>query len=79
VETTFGDDFTFKTIVGYNVNSISSRNIRIRTNNLSIANFYDVSNGTGTPSFVNQEENRNFGAYGDFNLGFKTIYFKFLW
>jgi TonB-linked SusC/RagA family outer membrane protein len=73
---TFGDDFTFKTIVGYNVNSISSRNSLIRANNLSIANFYDVSNGTGTPEvFVNQEENRNFGAYGDFNLGFKNYLF----
>ena len=73
---TFGKNFTFKTILGYNVNSNNSRNSLIRANNLSIKNFYDISNGTGNiVATVNEEMERNFGLYGDLNLGFKNYLF----
>ena len=73
---TFGKDFTFKTILGYNVNSNTNRNSLLRANNLSIVNFYDISNGTGQlEGTVNQEVKRNFGFYGDFNLGYKNYLF----
>lgn len=73
---TFGENFTFKTVLGYNVNSNDFRSSLIRANNLSITNFYDISNGTGNvEASVNQEVKRNFGFFGDFNLGFKKYLF----
>jgi TonB-linked SusC/RagA family outer membrane protein len=72
----FGEDFTFKTVLGYNINSYESRNSVMRANNLSIKDFYDISNGTGSlEGAVNEEVKRNFGAYGDFNLGYKNYLF----
>jgi len=70
------EDFTLKSIVGYNINSYKLRSSYIRANNLSIADWYDISNGTGSlVGSVNEEVKRNFGVYGDVNLGYKNFLF----
>ncbi len=72
----FGDSFNLKAIAGFNINSYYYRGSLIRANNLSIPDFYDISNGTGSlEGTVNQEEKRNFGAYGDLTFGFKNYLF----
>ena len=70
------ENFTLKSILGYNINSYEFRTSTIRANNLSIADWYDISNGTGSlVGTVNEEVKRNFGVYGDINLGYKNFAF----
>ena len=72
----FGESFTLKAIAGFNINSYDYRGSVIRANNLSIADFYDISNGTGSlEGTVNEEKKTNYGAYGDLTFGFKNYLF----
>lgn len=52
---------------------------RIRANNLSIPDFYDISNGTGTPETEEDDsEYINYGFFGDFTVGYgKFLYLNF--
>ncbi len=72
----FFDDFTFKTILGGTVYSTDYRSSNIRANNLSIPNFYDISNGTGSlVGSVDESLKNSYGFFGDFTLGFKNYLF----
>lgn len=66
------DDFSLKAILGAS-NFTSRYNFQsIRANNLSIPGFYDISNGTGNlVGDVDEENERYYGVYGDFTLGYR--------
>jgi len=67
------EDFNLKAIVGTATKASKYRGSFIRANNLSIPDFYDISNGTGELSgWVDEEERRSFGILGDFTLGFRN-------
>lgn len=53
-----------------------SRNSTIRVNNLSIPDFYDVSNGTGQPVInVNESFKRTYGYFADLTFGYNDFLF----
>jgi TonB-linked SusC/RagA family outer membrane protein len=69
-------DFSLKTVLGASTYSFNNRSSRIRANNLSIPDFYDISNGTGIPVVsADGSQNRNYGVYGDLNLGYRNFVF----
>jgi len=69
----FATDFTLKAILGAAVYSYRYRFSEIRANNLSIPDFYDISNGTGQlVGTVNESEKRTFGFFTDLTLGYKN-------
>jgi len=69
-------DFTLKAIVGGSSYSYNYRFSNIKANNLSIPDFYDISNGTGTPeTTADASKNRNFGFFGDLTLGYNNFLF----
>jgi len=70
------DAFSLKAIVGSTVNAYSYRDSEIRANNLSIPDFYDISNGTGSlAGTVNEEMTREYGFFGDLTLGYNNYLF----
>jgi TonB-linked SusC/RagA family outer membrane protein len=69
-------DFTLKTIVGASNYAFKYRDGFIRANNLSIPDFYDISNGTGTPVVrADASQNRNYGVFGDVTFGYMNYVF----
>lgn len=69
-------DFNLNTILGATNTTNESRNSIIRVVNLSIPNFYDVSNGTGQPEInVDESNKRTYGFFADVNLGFRDYLF----
>ncbi|MBI9055838.1 MAG: SusC/RagA family TonB-linked outer membrane protein [Bacteroidales bacterium] len=72
----FFEDFSLKGIIGGTTTSRKTYQNEIRANNLSIPDFYDVSNGTGAPEvMVDELKKRTFGYYGDFTFGYKNYLF----
>ncbi len=74
----FGD-FSLKSILGASNYNYIYRYSKIRAENLSIPDFYDISNGTGTPTVeADASQEVNFGFFGDFTLGFRNyLYLNF--
>lgn len=71
----FGN-FTLKTIVGGTNYNYNYRYSYIRADNLSIPDFYDISNGTGTPTVTADASQKiSFGFFGDFTLGYGNFVF----
>jgi TonB-linked SusC/RagA family outer membrane protein len=67
-------DFDFIGLLGAQTNNLSSRNSLIRANNLSIPDFYDVSNGTGQPEVtVNESNKKTIGYFSDLTFGYKNF------
>ncbi|MCB2194718.1 MAG: SusC/RagA family TonB-linked outer membrane protein [Bacteroidetes bacterium] len=72
----FYDAFTLKAILGGTTESRYFRESTLKANNLSIPDFYDISNGTGSlESDVDAEQKRTFGFFGDFTLGYNNYLF----
>jgi TonB-linked SusC/RagA family outer membrane protein len=72
----FADAFTLKAILGATNLTHTYKDGTLRANNLSIPDFYDISNGTGTPVVSANEENYiNYGFFGDFTLGYNNYLF----
>jgi len=72
----FNEDFNLNAILGATNTTNYTRNSTIRVNNLSIPNFYDVSNGTGQPVInVDESSKRTYGFFADLNFGFKDFLF----
>ena len=72
----FADAFTLKAIVGATVNTYDYRSSLIRANNLSIPDFYDISNGTGSlEGSVNEAATREYGFFGDLTFGYNNYLF----
>ncbi|OUR91386.1 hypothetical protein A9Q87_10520 [Flavobacteriales bacterium 34_180_T64] len=70
------DAFKLNTILGATNTTSETRNSTIRVNNLSIPNFYDVSNGTGQPIInVDETTKRTYGFFADLNLGYEDFLF----
>jgi len=71
--------FSLKTILGASNYNYIYRSSSIRADNLSIPDFYDISNGTGTPTVsADASQEVNFGFFGDFTLGYGDfLYFNF--
>lgn len=66
-----GKSFNMHAILGSASNSTEFRNSSIRANDLSIAGFFDISNGTGTPIVsLNELKKRNYGFFADATLGY---------
>lgn len=66
-------DFTLKAILGATTIAGESRNSSITANNLSIPDFYDISNGTGQlDATVDEWQKRTYGFFGDFTFGYKN-------
>ncbi len=73
---TFSDVFTLKAIIGGTTFIDKSYNTYMRANNLSIPDFYDISNGTGSLiGNLNESEKRTYGFFGDFTLGYNNYLF----
>ncbi len=74
----FGN-FSLKAILGGSNYNYIYRYSQIRADNLSIPDFYDISNGTGTPTVTaDASQEVNFGFFGDFTLGYGDfLYFNF--
>ncbi len=69
-------DFTLKAIAGFNINTNENRASTITANNLSIIDFYDISNGTGSlAGAVNEAVTRGYGVYADLTFGYKNYLF----
>ncbi len=69
-------EFTMKANVGASTYAYDYRSSYIRANNLSIPDFYDISNGTGTPVVqADASQNRNYGVYGDLTFGYNNYLF----
>ena len=75
----FSSDITLQAVAGAVNTTQVSRSSAIAVVNLSIPDFYDVSNGTGQPNVgVNESEKRTYGFFTDLNFGFKEfIYLNF--
>jgi TonB-linked SusC/RagA family outer membrane protein len=73
------DLISFKANLGATNQTQETRFSQIRANNLSIPDFYDVSNGTGTPEVqVDESKYINYGFFGDFTVGYgKFLYLSF--
>ncbi|MDM8003024.1 MAG: SusC/RagA family TonB-linked outer membrane protein, partial [Bacteroidota bacterium] len=71
--------FSLKAILGGSNYNYIYRYSKIRADNLSIPDFYDISNGTGTPTVeADASQEVNFGFFGDFTLGYGDfLYFNF--
>lgn len=70
------NDISLKVIVGGTTYSYQYGASTITANNLSIPDFYDVSNGTGQPVVsASDSQNRNFGVFGDLTLGYGNFVF----
>lgn len=74
----FGN-FSLKAILGGSNYNYIYRSSKIRADNLSIPDFYDISNGTGTPTVeADASQEVNFGFFGDFTLGYNDyLFFNF--
>lgn len=73
---TLSQDFSLKALVGGTVYSYKYTYNRIRANNLSIPNFYDISNGTGSlDCTATTTERTMFGYFGNATLGFRNYLF----
>jgi TonB-linked SusC/RagA family outer membrane protein len=67
-------DFDFIGILGASNSTVSSRSSVIRADNLSIPDFYAVSNGTGQPIInVSEYNKRTYGYFADLTFGFKEM------
>ncbi len=54
------------------------RDSEIRANNLSIPDFYDISNGTGSPiTTVDEKKYINYGFFGDVTAGYNNYLFLY--
>ena len=73
------DMLTLKANVGATNQTQETHDNTVRANNLSIPDFYDVSNGTGTPDVtIDQSKYINYGFFGDITVGYgKFIYLNF--
>ncbi len=72
----FYESFTLKAILGATNLTHNYRDSEIRANNLSIPDFYDISNGTGSPEVTaDAREYINYGFFGDFTLGYNNFVF----
>lgn len=70
------DDITLKTNIGSAVYARSYSETFIRANNLSIPDFYDISNGTGQlEGRADASMERTVGFFGDIELGFRDFVF----
>ncbi len=70
------NDFSLKAILGATVYATDYRRSTITANNLSIPDFYDISNGTGElQGNVVESLKRVYGFYGDFTFGYKNYLF----
>lgn len=78
-EREFLESFSFRGILGATVYSTDYRESTLRANNLSIPDFYDISNGTGElVGTVDESVKRYYGFYGDFTFGYKNyLYLNF--
>ncbi len=68
-----GSDFTLRAILGTSTVAYDFRSSSIKAKNLSIPDFYDISNGTGQlEGNVNESKKRTYGFFGDFTFGYKN-------
>ncbi|WP_185956512.1 SusC/RagA family TonB-linked outer membrane protein [Changchengzhania lutea] len=72
----FGEDFQLKSILGATNTTNYTKNSIIAVNNLSIPDFYDISNGTGQPVVTaNETSKRTYGFFADLNFGWRDFLF----
>lgn len=72
----YKEDFTLKAILGATIYSQEYRESEMRANNLSIPDFYDISNGTGSlVGTADGYQKRQYGFFGDFTFGYKNFLF----
>ena len=72
----FMDGFNASLVLGQNVNQRASQNVGVDAQQLTIAGFENVSNGSVfTGSFETSTKRRLIGFYGDLNLDYKNYLF----
>jgi len=74
------DKFTLKAILGATNFTSQFRESEYKANNLSIPDFYDLSNTTGQlqgglsdGAFVNEKQKKTYGLFGDVTVGYDDI------
>jgi len=76
IDRNFTEMVSFKANLGATNQTQESRHSTVRANNLSIPDFYDVSNGTGTPDVdISESKYINYGFFGDFTVGYGEFLF----
>ena len=69
-------DFNFEILAGYNLNQRSSKSIYAQVSNLTIPEFYQLSNSSETPvAGESYARRRLIGAYSSIDLSYKSILF----
>lgn len=72
----FNDDFNLTANIGATTYSFNTRNTFLTGRNLSIPDFYDVSNRTGElEGGANELQKNTYGFFGDFTFGFRNYLF----
>ncbi len=72
----FTNDFTLNANIGASLYSIESRQSEMTGRNLSIPDFYDISNRTGElEGSADGYKKRTYGYFGDFTFGYKNYLF----
>jgi TonB-linked SusC/RagA family outer membrane protein len=76
IEYDLSEDIILKSLVGASFYSYDGRSSSIRANNLSIPDFYDISNGTGElQGSVSEARKRSYGYFLDANFGYQDRLF----
>ena len=69
-------DFTFDILAGQNLNERSSRSLAAGVSNLTIPEFYQLSNSSQTPvADGSYGQRRLVGVFGSIDMGFKSLLF----
>ena len=76
IEYDLTEDLILKSLLGASSYSYDGRSSSIRANNLSIPDFYDISNGTGElVGSVSEARKRSYGYFLDANFGYQDKLF----
>ena len=72
-ETNFSDDWSFKAMMGHNINQNFTKYLDVTAKNLLVADIYSYSNAESVITTNNQSKSRLIGVYGEVDLGYKDI------
>ena len=73
----FKEDFDLNVIVGAANESMDYHATSIRSNNMLIPDWFDISNGTAGNLNITTSKKRGFGVFGDVNLGYKDFLYVY--
>ena len=72
-DTTFGKDWSFKAMLGHNINQNFTKYLDVTAKNLLVADIYSYANAESVITTNDQAKSRLIGVYGEIDLGYKDI------